>query len=167
FLDEHCTQENQLLRQPADQNRSIPGFLDDYAFCIDAYISLYEATFDEKWCYKAQALCDRALTLFYDKTLQTFYYTSHDTEIVVARKSEVMDNVIPSSSSTMVRQLHKLGLLFDHDNYTQTAEQIFANVRPHMKSYGSAYSNWGIHLLEMTFGIWEIIISGEHSLACI
>lgn len=165
FLNEHCTKEDQLLHQPADQNRLIPGFLDDYAFCMEAYIALYEATFDEKWCYKAQALGDQALKLFYDKDQQTFFYTSHQTEVVIARKSEVMDNVIPSSSSTMVRQLHKLGLLFDQANYIQIAEQTFANVFPHMKSYGSAYSNWSIHLLEMSFGIWEIIISGTHSLS--
>lgn len=163
FLEEYSLTDHRLLHQPADDNRQIPGFLDDYAFCIEAYLALYEATFEERWCDQAKTWADQSLSLFYDADQQTFFYSSHDAEIVVARKSEIMDNVIPSSSSVMVRQLHRLGLLFDDAEYTRIAEQTFANVFPHMKSYGSAYSNWGIHLLELHFGIWEIVLSGEQS----
>lgn len=161
FLDEQCMYDGRLLHQPADHNRHISGFLDDYAFCIEAYLALYEATFDEHWCLKAKSLADQAIELFYDEQECLFHYSSHDSEVVVARKSEVMDNVIPSSSSVMVRQLHRLGLLYNNQPYAEIAEQLFANVFPQIKTYGSAYSNWAIHLLEMHYGIWEIVLSGE------
>ena len=75
-----------------------------------------------------------------------------------------MDNVIPSSSSTIVRQLYKLGLLLDHADFTALADQIFANVFPYIKSYGSAYSNWAIQLLEHYYGVNEIALTGENAL---
>jgi len=161
FIEDDCTKGGFLLHQPQDKNRSIAGFLDDYAFTIEGYISLYEATFDEIWLNKAKALTEIAIDLFYDNELHTFFYTSKQTEQLIARKSEIMDNVIPSSSSTMVRQLFKLGLLFDHESFTHIAEKVFANVFPHIKSYGSAYSNWAIQLLEFVYPVWEIALTGK------
>lgn len=76
-----------------------------------------------------------------------------------------MDNVIPASSSTIVRSLFKLGVLFDNSRYTEIADRVFANVFPHIKSYGSAYSNWAIQLLELHFGVWEIAITGDEGQA--
>ena len=161
FIESNCCQNGRLLHQPSDSNRTIFGFLDDYAFTIEAYISLYEATFDESWLNKAKSYTDIAISQFYDGSIGTFYYSGIDAEVLIARKSEIMDNVIPASSSTIVRNLFKLGLLFDNNEYTEIAERVFANVFPHIKSYGSAYSNWAIQLLELHYGFWEIAITGE------
>lgn len=163
FIVRECTKEDSLLHQPEDQNRQIPGFLDDYALTIEAYIALYEATFEEDWLHKAKNLADRAIALFYESKTATFYYTSNEGEELIARKSEIMDNVIPGSSSSIVRQLYKLALLFDEENYTAIADQVFANVFPHIASYGSAYSNWAIQLLEFHFGTNEIALTGEYA----
>lgn len=165
FIETHCKKsDHTLLHQPEDINRSIEGFLDDYAFVIESYIALYESTFDEKWIYLAKEYASKSISLFYDAQAKTFYYTSENSEELIARKSEIMDNVIPASSSTIVRQLYKLGLIFDQDDYTAIADQVFANVFPYIKSYGSAYSNWAIQLLENHFGTNEIALTGESSL---
>lgn len=164
FIEDKCCQNGRLLHQPSDHNRTIYGFLDDYAFTIEAYISLYEATFDEVWINKAKSYSDTAIPLFYDEKIGTFYYSSSEAEVLIARKSEIMDNVIPASSSTIVRDLYKLGLLFDNSRYTEIADRVFANVFPHIKSYSSAYSNWAIQLLDLHFGVWEIAITGDDGL---
>ena len=161
FLEKECQIDGYMLHQPQDTNRKIDGFLDDYGFTIEAFISIYEATFDETWLYKAKELTDKAVELFYDKEAKTFYYTANNAEELIARKSEIMDNVIPASSSVTIRQLYKLGLLFDNDDYTAIADQVFANVFPHIKTYGSAYSNWAIQLLEHHFGVNEIALTSE------
>ncbi|MFD2553270.1 thioredoxin domain-containing protein [Sphingobacterium tabacisoli] len=163
FIVQECTIADALLHQPEDNNRKIAGFLDDYAFTIEAYIALYEATFDESWLYKAKALANRAIDLFYEVDTATFYYTPNDGEELIARKSEIMDNVIPGSASSIVRQLYKLGILFDDENFTAIADQVFANVFPHIASYGSAYSNWAIQLLELHFGTNEIALTGPQA----
>lgn len=149
-----------LLHQPASNGKAIGGFLDDYACCIEAYITLYEATFDEAWLQEAKRLADLVLDHFYDPETTAFYYTADTAEQLIARKQEIMDNVIPSSTSTIVRQLYKLGLLFDVQRYTDIASQTLANVVPQMASYGSAYSNWAIQLLEEVYGCAEIALTG-------
>ncbi len=165
FIEEHCCQNGRLLHQPSDHNRTILGFLDDYAFTIESYIALYEATFEEKWLEKAKSYLEIAISQFFDDQEAIFYYSSSDAEVLIARKSEIMDNVIPASSSTIVRSLFKLGVLFDNSRYTEIADRVFANVFPHIKSYGSAYSNWAIQLLELHFGVWEIAITGDEGQA--
>lgn len=164
FIQQECIQDEKVLHQPADDNRTIPGFLDDYGFSIEAFIALYEATFEEKWLHQAKKIVDTAIQLFYDAEVKTFYYTANNAEELIARKSEIMDNVIPSSSSVTIRQLYKLGLLFDNEDYTAIADQVFANVFPHIKSYGSAYSNWAIQLLEHHYGVNEIALTGNNIL---
>jgi uncharacterized protein YyaL (SSP411 family) len=138
-----------------------PAFLDDYAFTAEGFIALYEATFSEQWLTDADALIEEVMVSFYDENDRTFYYTANDAELLIARKSEIMDNVIPSSSSTMVRVLYRLGEMLDNTRYTQVADGVFANVFPHIKQYGSAYSNWAIQLLELVYGNNEIAITGE------
>lgn len=166
FIKRHCfVDQTRLLHQPADSNRRILGFLDDYVFTIDSFIALYEATFEEVWLDDAKKLVDDALDMFYQESDSVFFYTAHDAEALIARKSEVMDNVIPSSSSAMARILSRLGKITDNENYTAIADQLLANVFPHIKSYGSAYSNWAILLLEQVYGNNEIVLTGEDALA--
>lgn len=161
FIEQDCYADGKLLHQPADENRAIPGFLDDFAFTIEAFMSLYEATFDAAWLHKAKQLADEAVTNFFDEEKQTFYYTAAHAEELIARKSEIMDNVIPSSSSTMVRALYRLGEIYE-SNYLDIADQVFANVFPHIKQYGSAYSNWAIQLLAHVYGNNSITLTGDH-----
>src|SRR3546814_9007301 len=71
-----------------------------------------------------------------------------------------MDNVISSSTSTIVRQLRWLGLALDEPHYTAIAEQQLANVVPHISSYGSAYANWATQLLDEVSGSLEVVLTG-------
>lgn len=164
FIEDHCYENGHLLHQKADENRQILAFLDDYAMTAQAFIALYEATFDEKWLLKADELAQKAIALFYDRNSKAFYYTANDAETLIARKSEIMDNVIPSSSSTIVRVLYRLSEMLDNTDYIAIADQVFANVFPHMQQYGSAYSNWGIQLIEHVYGVNEVAITGKDAL---
>ena len=69
-------QDNRLDRNFKNGKSSINGFLDDYAFTIEAFIALYQASFDEKWLEEAQQLSAYVIAHFYDKKSGMFYYTS-------------------------------------------------------------------------------------------
>ncbi|TKC06340.1 thioredoxin domain-containing protein [Pedobacter frigoris] len=150
-----------LYRNYKNGKASIPGFLDDYAFFIDALISLYQCDFGEHWLREARRLSDYVLSNFEDTESPMLFYTAESGETLIARKHEVMDNVIPSSNSVMAQNLHKLGLLFDHGGYSSKAADMLAAVHPQIKTYGSAYSNWAIQLLNEVFGVNEIALTGE------
>lgn len=158
FLKYIILENGEILHQKADSTKRINGFLDDYAASADAFIAMYQATFEEKWLSIAKNLCDKALELFYNKKEHEFVY-SHDEELI-AQKVDIMDNVIPSSTSMMVRQLHKLSILFDNKTYEDIVNQMLSNILPHIEKYGSAYSNWCILLLEKVYGVHEIALTG-------
>lgn len=149
-----------LYRNYKNGKASITGFLDDYAFLIEALIVLYEYDFNEQWLIEAKSLADYVLNNFTDDYSPMLFYTSAEGEDLIARKHEVMDNVIPAANSTMALNLRKLGLLFDLNNYSEKAAEMLAAVHPKIKTYGSAYSNWAILLLNEIYGINEIAITG-------
>ncbi|RZK06545.1 MAG: thioredoxin domain-containing protein, partial [Flavobacterium sp.] len=149
-----------LYRNYKNGKASINGFLDDYAFLIEALIALYEADFNEAWLNEARELTEYVLANFTDESNSMFFYTSNKGESLIARKHEVMDNVIPASNSVMAQNLQKLGLFFDDETYASRASAMLKAVLPRIKAYGSAYSNWSIQLLNEVYGINEIAIAG-------
>jgi uncharacterized protein YyaL (SSP411 family) len=140
---------------------AVGAFLDDYANVIDAFIALYEVTFEEQWLHQAKELADKAIQYYYDEGNGIFFYTPNDDEQLIARKSEIMDSVIPASNSVMAHNLKKLGLLFDDDIYSSISTQLLGNVAPQIPQYGSSYSNWAMLLLNEVFGLYEVAITGN------
>ena len=138
------------------------AFLDDYANVIDAFIALYEVTFDEQWLIKAKELTTIAIDCFYNEEQGMFYYTAADDEQLIARKYELMDSVIPASNSVMAHNLKKLGLFFGDENFGSIALQLLKNIAPQIAKYGSSYSNWAALMLNEVFGLYELAITGEN-----
>lgn len=148
-----------LWKDPLSENISV-AFLDDYALLADAFIALYEVSFDEEWIYKANALVTYALQHFYDPGSGLFYYTSDLSPDLIARKHEVSDNVISSSNSVMALALFKLGHYFQHEEYLEQAELMLDTVFNEAIKYGKEYANWANLLLLKIYGVAEICITG-------
>jgi uncharacterized protein YyaL (SSP411 family) len=152
---------NQVMRNYKNGHASIHGLLDDYAFTISAFTALYQATFDEKWLYKAKGLNDYALTHFFDSKSGMFFYTHNEHSNLIVRKMEVADNVIPSSNSEMAKNLFFLGLYFDNADYTQKSKQMLTNLQKDIHRNISFYSNWGLVELQFVSPAYEIAIIGD------
>jgi len=155
--------DGRLSRVYKGKNNDSIAFLDDYANVIDGLIALYEVTFNESWLNNAQMLADYAIIHYYEEGTGMFYFTGDEDEQLIARKSEIMDGVIPASNSVMAHNLKKLGLLFDEREYTDISAQLLRNILPHLAKYGSAYSNWSSLLLNEVFGVYEVAITGENA----
>ena len=161
ILSDLRTPQGGLLRNYKNGKATITGFLDDYAFFIAALIALYEVDFNDHWLQEARQLTDWVLTNFSDHDSPMLYYTAANGEILIARKHEIMDNVIPSANSVMAQNLKHLGLLYDESDYINKADEMLDAVYPQIKAYGSAYSNWAMQLLNEVFGINEIALTGN------
>jgi uncharacterized protein YyaL (SSP411 family) len=162
ILQNVATADGGLYRNYKNDKATILGFLDDYAFLIEALIALYEVDFDENWLLEADQLLSYVFANFNDAQSEMFYYTSAQGEELIARKYEIMDNVISASNSVMAQNLQKLGLYFDNEKYRNTSSAMLASVLPNIKSYGSAYANWCIQLLNEVYGINEIALTGDN-----
>ncbi len=154
--------DGRLNRNYKNGVSSINGFLDDYAFTIDAFIVLYQATFNEKWLSVAEQLVNYTFAHFFDEQSRMFFYTSDLDPQLIARKMEILDNVIPASNSQMALNLYLLGQYFDKKEYTQTSRHMLNNVIEDVLSHGPYYANWGVLLLYFTIPPAEVAIVGEN-----
>jgi uncharacterized protein YyaL (SSP411 family) len=165
FIYTKQIQENGNLNHSYKNGKStINGYLEDYATVIDAYISLYEATFNETWLNAAKQLTDYAFDHFFDVDRSMFYFTSNHDADLIARKMEIEDNVIPASNSIMANNLFKLSHYYSNSYYLKVSEQMLRNVKDNTQKYASGYSNW-LQLLSNFVGeYYEIAISGKEAL---
>ncbi|MGB0391621.1 MAG: thioredoxin domain-containing protein [Salibacteraceae bacterium] len=155
------TQAGKLRHTYKNGESKLDGFLEDYCFVIEAWIKIYQVTYDEKWLEEAKDLADLTITEFYNSQQGMFYFTSESSKQLVARKMELNDNVVPASNSSMAKALFLLGHYFDNKAYSNMSNTMLNNIQPQMSKYGSGYSNWGVLYLNQVFPFYEIAISGD------
>jgi len=153
--------DHRLYRSYKNGKATTNAFLDDYAFTIAAFISLYQATFDEKWLEEAKQLADYAIAHFYDQTSGMFFYTSDLDPGLIARKMEVSDNVIPASNSEMAKNLYVLGKYFYNDEYIHMSKKMLNNVKQSALDGGAYYANWDILMSWFASPPHEVAILGK------
>ncbi|MEJ0032604.1 MAG: hypothetical protein WDO15_20615 [Bacteroidota bacterium] len=105
FIEDKMMNDGKIYRSYKSKRSTTEGFLEDYAFMIQAYVSLYQVTSDESWLTKSKKMCESVVTNFFDESDGYFHYTSSEAEKLIARKKEIFDNVIPASNSVMATNL--------------------------------------------------------------
>jgi uncharacterized protein YyaL (SSP411 family) len=143
FLQANLRQGPRLLRTWKNGRATISGFLEDYALVIEAYVSLYEATFAESWLREAETLLAYVLANFFDPSEQQFFYTDASAEPLIARQKELFDNVIPASNSVMAHNLLRLGRHLENADYQALAATMLASVQPLVVKEPQHLANWG------------------------
>jgi uncharacterized protein YyaL (SSP411 family) len=133
--------EGHLFHNYKNGKSTINGYLEDYCFVIAAFISVYEATWNEKWLQDAKQLLDYSLEHFYDEQQSFFRFTSDKDEALISVHFETEDNVIPASNSVMAKNLNQLSVYFNNPYYEKVAKKMLAILLPSI-DYPSAYSNW-------------------------
>tara|TARA_B100001287_G_scaffold266254_1_gene259992 strand:- start:75 stop:2189 length:2115 start_codon:yes stop_codon:yes gene_type:complete len=153
--------DNRLNRNYKNSTATINAFLDDYAFTISAFISLYQATFDNQWLNKAEDLLVYAKNHFYDEKSGMFYYTSDKDPALIARKMEVSDNVIPSSNSEMAKNLFLLGRYSYNEKYLAMSKTMLNNVKESAINGASYFGNWAVLMSWFSGQTYDVSIVGN------
>ena len=161
IMNKMMTADGSLNRNYKNGKSTINAFMDDYAFTVDAFIALYQATFDEKWLKTAEYLTDYSIIHFYNKETGMFYFTSDEDEALIARKTEVSDNVIPSSNSQMAKNLFVLGQYLYNDDFISKSRQMLSNVKKNALVSGIYYANWDILMVWFVSNPYEVAIVGN------
>ncbi|GAB5554615.1 MAG: thioredoxin domain-containing protein [Saprospiraceae bacterium] len=163
FIATNLLESNgRLDRTYKDGQTKINAFLDDYALLSQAYISLYEVTFDAQWLSKAKLMTDYVIDHFYNKDKGIFNYTSDLDPQLIARKVELTDNVIPGSNSSIAKVLYQLSLLFYDASYQEIARTMVANMYDDLVEPGQVgyYPNWIQLYISMSNQPYEVAIVG-------
>jgi uncharacterized protein YyaL (SSP411 family) len=152
--------EGHLFHNFKNQKATINGFLEDYSFTIQAFIALYQVTFNEKWLDKAKNLTLYCLDHFYDEKSKFFQFTSRTDTPLVHVHYEIEDNVIPASNSVMTRNLLDLSVYFENTSFETIALQMLGQIIPNI-DYPSAFSNWLLAWLQQSQFRKELAICGK------
>ncbi len=155
--------DGRLLHSYKNNQAKINGFLEDYAFVIEAFIAIFECTGEKSWLDEAARLTKITLTEFFDNEKNIFSFTSIDQKDLITRTYEIHDNVIPSSNSVMAKNLFRLSYLLDRPEYLKTSCEMLDLVSGNMADYPSGYSNWSQLMLDMTGTHFEVAVTGPNA----
>ncbi len=117
--------EGRLLRTYKDGRAHLNAYLEDHAFLLEGLLTLYEASFEQRWFELAQELAETTIARFGDPEHGGFFSTSDDHEALIARRKEVGDHPIPSGNSSAAMGLLRLAAMTGERRYEEQAEGVF------------------------------------------
>jgi uncharacterized protein len=97
------------------------AYLEDYAFLIDALVSLYETTFEPRWIADALELAGIMIDQFWDEKEDGFFFTGRDHEALITRTKDATDSSTPSGNALAVLGLLRLARLTGRSDLEEKA----------------------------------------------
>ncbi|MFK7748242.1 MAG: thioredoxin domain-containing protein, partial [Kordia sp.] len=147
------------------ENKEISGYLEDYAYVIDAFLAVYQITFDEQWLNHAKSLTKYTIDHFYDPEKELFTFSETTAKGLAFKEFDVEDGVMPSANSVMSHNLFKLGHYFGNDDYISKSKKMLQRVLPDAIKYPYVYSHWLELYLNLSNPYYEVVINGENAIA--
>ena len=140
-----------LLRRYRLGESAIPGFLDDYAFFVQALLDQYEASFeiaDLEWAIK---LTGKQIELFEDQEHGGFFSSAAGDPSLVMRMKEDYDGAEPSGNSVAALNLVRLSAMTGRDDFREASDKT-------LRAFAG-------RITEAPFGVPQMLVAYEFSLA--
>lgn len=160
FILNNMVLDGKLFRRYRDGDVAIGGTIEDYSFFIAALLDLYEATFDLAWIKAAASLCDKMLTLFWDREGGGFFMNSSPDAL--ARIKEGYDGPTPSGNSVAAMSLLRLAAFTGAGRYREKAEETMKVFVESMETTPFA-NTYMLCALDFWLGSKEIVLAGSKS----
>ncbi len=98
FIMDNLWENNRLYATYKDGKAHLNAYLDDYAFLIDAILTVLQSRWHIKYLNFAIQLAETLLDQFMDEEQGSFFFTSHDHEKLIHREKPYMDDALPSGN---------------------------------------------------------------------
>jgi uncharacterized protein len=153
--------DGRLLRTYKDGRAHIDAYLEDHAYLLEAMLTLYEATLDERWYGEAVRLAAVLRERFADPERGGFFTTAADQANGFARRKDLDDAPIPAAGSSAAFGLLRLAALSGDGSYETDALGVLRVLAPivgrHPQGFGHALQ--ALDFLVST--VHEVAVVGE------
>jgi uncharacterized protein YyaL (SSP411 family) len=160
FIQTSLWKDGRLLATCKDGKAHLMAYLDDYAYLLDAVLTLLQTRWRSSDLHFAVQLAEVLLQHFEDKDAGGFWFVADDHENLIQRPKTYTDEAIPSGNGVAAFALARLGYLLAETRYLDAAERTLKNGAAGMSE--SPYSHCSLlkSLEEYLFVPQTIIIRG-------
>lgn len=163
FIEKSITDDyGKLLARYRQGQARYPAYLDDYAYLAWAYMELYQASFDTRFLEKAFIKMEEIIYMFGDdEGSKGFFIYGKDSERLIARPKEIIDNVMPCGNAIALFLLVKLGKIGNRRDYLEKASNMMAYFAGKINEAPMVYTMMLVAKMLMDFGKQEIVMTGD------
>ena len=164
FLEENCKNNtgSGWLHTYKNGTAKVDGFLEDYAYLVQAYIHLQEITGQSEYLLKAKDLTYYIIQNFTEDDEPFFFFTHKSQSDVIVRKKEVYDGATPSGNSIMAINLLYLAKVFDEINWFSISEKMISRLEQLIVKHPTSFGVWATGLQWLIKPVNEIAIMGNN-----
>lgn len=138
FLKDTFWQNGELLRRYRDGDVRYKAGLEEYAYTIRAFLSLFEADLGSSWLVLAVEMC-RVLEENFKEPEGAFYQTDGSNPHLLIRKCRYSDGAEPSGNAIHEENLIRLYQLTSDLSYIEQTEDIFSAAKKFLDNYPPGY----------------------------
>ena len=161
LIKEKSYADKHLLHSFKKGSKNEESFLEDYAFLIDASLSLYKVTQDISYLDFSRELTEIVIRDFSDESSGLFTF-SKDQELI-SKIIKTNDGDIPSPNSVMAHNLLQLGHIDYNTKYLKQSKSMLTRLVPMIAAYTDGYANWANLLQHLTHPYFEIVVVGKNA----
>jgi hypothetical protein len=138
FIQKKMWKHGKLLRRWRDQEALYPAGLDEYAFLIRGYLSLFEAGCGEEWLAVSMEMASILKNSFKSED-GAFFQTDGSDPSIILRKCQYSDGAEPSGNAIHCENLLRLYQLTAEPDYLEQAEDILRAIKKYVDNYSPGY----------------------------
>ena len=137
------------------------AFASDYAWLVEAFTRLGEATGHSRWFEDARHVADGLLELFWDDERRAFATSGVDAERLIAAPLDVNDGALPSANSVAANALLRLGAITGETRLSDRARTVIDSMGPALDKSPISFPGMVAAATLARGGITEVVISGS------
>jgi uncharacterized protein YyaL (SSP411 family) len=162
FIERDLRAPNGALLRTYNRGRAkLPALLEDHAFLLEAYLTLYEATFDDTWFVRARELADVILARFHDPERGGFYSTDDAHRGLITRRKDLEDAPIPAGGSSACLGLLRLARLTGESRYEEAAMSLIRLVHTIVAEHATSFGHV-LQAINFTLApVREVALAGD------
>jgi uncharacterized protein len=133
----------------------------DYAWLVEGFTRLAEATGQARWVAAACEAADDLLRLFLDPVEGGFFTTGDDAERLIVRSKDSYDGATPSANSVAAVALLRLSALTGGGRYGEAGTAVLTAMAPLLARHPTAFTNFLAGVDLVASGVTEVAVTGE------